>query len=148
MKTIDCFREEYEFLSNFYPAPLKYKGITWATSEHAYQAMKSEDVSVWAYFANLTTPQMAKIVGKYVDIRSDWGEIKIDIMEEILVCKFSQNKHLREKLVATSPCTLIEGNWWGDTFWGMCKGVGKNHLGKLLMKIRDSYINEKILFGD
>jgi predicted NAD-dependent protein-ADP-ribosyltransferase YbiA (DUF1768 family) len=32
---------------------------------------------------------------------------------------------------------LIEGNWWGDTYWGVCNGVGENHLGKLLMKIRD-----------
>jgi predicted NAD-dependent protein-ADP-ribosyltransferase YbiA (DUF1768 family) len=57
-------------------------------------------------------------------------------MEEILRMKFADER-LRDKLTSTAPVELVEGNWWGDTFWGVCKGVGENHLGRLLMKIRD-----------
>jgi hypothetical protein len=39
-------------------------------------------------------------------------------------------------LLATKGHDLAEGNWWGDTFWGTCKGTGHNHLGKILMDIR------------
>ena len=37
----------------------------------------------------------------------------------------------------TEDAELVEDNWWGDKFWGVCNGEGENHLGKLLMKIRD-----------
>lgn len=30
-----------------------------------------------------------------------------------------------------------EGNTWDDTYWGVCKGVGTNYLGKLLMIVRN-----------
>ncbi len=33
---------------------------------------------------------------------------------------------------------IVERNTWNDTFWGVCKGKGENHLGILLMEIRDS----------
>ncbi len=50
--------------------------------------------------------------------------------------KFTRHFDLREKLLATGDRKLVEGNTWGDTFWGVCRGNGKNHLGKILMKIR------------
>ena len=43
---------------------------------------------------------------------------------------------LRAKLLATGDAELIEGNYWHDTFWGMCNGKGENHLGRLLMEVR------------
>lgn len=47
-----------------------------------------------------------------------------------------RNPELRDKLVATGDAEIVEGNWWGDKFWGVCRGVGENHLGKILMRIR------------
>ncbi len=44
---------------------------------------------------------------------------------------------LRERLLATGDQTLIEGNTWGDTYWGVCRGVGLNNLGTLLMQVRE-----------
>ena len=38
--------------------------------------------------------------------------------------------------MATRDRVLIEGNDWGDTFWGMTDGEGENHLGKILMRVR------------
>ena len=39
--------------------------------------------------------------------------------------------------MATEDAELIEGNWWKDTYWGICDGVGENRLGQMLMWIRD-----------
>jgi predicted NAD-dependent protein-ADP-ribosyltransferase YbiA (DUF1768 family) len=57
-------------------------------------------------------------------------------MREILIAKFSQNEDIKGKLLATGDTELIEGNTWGDTFWGVCRGEGTNWLGKLLMEVR------------
>ena len=40
-------------------------------------------------------------------------------------------------LLATGEEYLVEGNTWGDKYWGVCGGIGLNHLGKLLMQVRD-----------
>jgi predicted NAD-dependent protein-ADP-ribosyltransferase YbiA (DUF1768 family) len=50
--------------------------------------------------------------------------------------KFSRNPELRVKLLNTGDLQLVEGNYWGDTFWGVCNGKGENHLGKILMRVR------------
>lgn len=36
----------------------------------------------------------------------------------------------------TGESILIEKNTWGDTYFGVCNGVGENNLGKDLMSIR------------
>jgi predicted NAD-dependent protein-ADP-ribosyltransferase YbiA (DUF1768 family) len=58
-------------------------------------------------------------------------------MTEIVGEKFNQNPELKEKLLATKDIELVEGNHWHDTYWGVCNGVGENHLGKILMAYRD-----------
>ena len=78
----------------------------------------------------------AKKAGREIICRSDWKEIKDSVMELALRIKF-QNKVLCEKLLNTGNSELVEGNWWGDTYWGVCEGKGENRLGKILMKIRD-----------
>lgn len=82
------------------------------------------------------TSGKCKAFGKTMTIRSDWKQIKLKVMENLLRQKFSQGTELSQKLLETYPKELIEGNTWNDTFWGVCNNVGKNNLGKLLMKIR------------
>lgn len=57
-------------------------------------------------------------------------------MYEICMCKFMQNPTLCKALLATGNCHLVEGNNWGDYFWGSVNGHGENHLGRILMDIR------------
>lgn len=135
---IDKFDGEYRFLSNFYPAPLNFGWITFPTSEHAYQAIKSIDPDVWVKVAACDTPGKAKRMGQHINLRVGWDWQKLQFMEEILQAKFEQHPDLMVKLKATGDAVLIEGNHWGDYYWGKCKGFGQNHLGKLLMKIRDN----------
>lgn len=134
---IDSFRGEYRFLSNFYVAKLYWEGYYWPTSEHAFQAAKSLDPDYRWAVRNLATPGRAKRYGRLANRRADWEDIKIDIMRKIVKAKFDQNPYLMHGLIATAPQELVEGNAWGDTFWGVCNGVGENHLGKILMEIRD-----------
>lgn len=136
---ISSFRDEYFFLSNFYPVEIKLDGIVYPNAETAFQAQKALDVEERRKFSMLKNPIQAKRLGRKVKLRDDWEEVKLDIMTEVVSQKFLQHPHLIEMLLQTGDEELVEGNKWGDRFWGVCKDKGENHLGKILMKIRDAY---------
>ena len=96
METIEEFKGEYFFLSNFYECPVIFMGLTY----------------------------------------KNWESVKDRIMLNIVRAKFIRNQDLFDKIVATGVAKLIEGNWWGDKYWGMCNGEGINMLGKILMFVR------------
>lgn len=131
---IVSFTGLYSFLSNFYVFPVSYEGVMYPSLENAYQAAKTEDVNMRRNFENCTAGE-AKKFGRKVVLRPGWDKIRLKVMEELLRNKFSSDL-LRSKLLDTGDQQLIEGNFWGDRFWGVYHGSGDNHLGKLLMKIR------------
>lgn len=134
---IEAFTGPYQFLSNFWESPVNYEGITYFHVEGAYQAAKTLDLDVRKKMAAIRNAGTVKAGGRKVEIRPDWETEKLGIMESLLRRKFEQGSSLAEQLAATGDAILIEGNWWNDTFWGICKGKGENHLGKMLMKIRE-----------
>ena len=69
-------------------------------------------------------------------------------MYEIVLAKFSQNEYLKRRLLETGNALLIEGNDWGDTYWGVCNGRGKNKLGKILMRVRTELANKQTRKGE
>lgn len=82
--------------------------------------------------------KIATLLTKEKLIRDNWDEIRVGIMIELLISKFS-HPEMRNKLLSTGKKYLIEGNTWGDTFWGACKNGryrGRNILGLILMRIR------------
>lgn len=129
--------DEVRWLSNFYMSSVRYLGITYPSSEHAYQAQKTLDLVERQQIATLKTPGQAKRAGKAVKMRSDWEQVKDQIMEDIVRIKFQSNPVLMAKLLSTGDLYLEETNTWNDTYWGVCKGRGQNKLGKILMKVRD-----------
>jgi ribA/ribD-fused uncharacterized protein len=134
---IEHFDGVYKFLSNFEPAHVIYEGARYDTAEHAYQAAKTTDENLRKqFYAGKISPSYAKRLGQKLPLRPDWEQIKLSVMHEIVRFKFTHNPIMRQNLLATGNAELIEGNWWGDTFWGVCKGVGENHLGKILMDVR------------
>lgn len=138
MKTpINSFNNEFAFLSNFYSSPIVYEGIEYPTVEHAFQAAKTFDFETRVKIAAATTPGQAKRLGRSVTLRSDWEQVKDSIMEELVRRKFQSSTSLCLQLWSTGDRELIEGNTWNDTYWGVCNGVGRNQLGKTLMKIRE-----------
>lgn len=133
------FKNDYRFLSNFYgPLRLVYKDKVYPTSEHLYQALKTTNKKQQEQVRLCKTPGEAKRMGRKIDIRPDWEEIKVDIMYKILKLKL-KNKVLQKKLLDTGTRFICEGNTWKDTFWGYDFNLkeGRNELGKLLMKVRD-----------
>ncbi len=134
------FRGPTRWLSNFHPQPILWRGITFPTNEHAYQADKSADPRIREIFATLQKPRYAQLLGPEIRCRPDWEQDKLRVMLEINRLKFA-NEPLREMLLATGDSQLVEGNTWHDNFWGTCLcetcgNRGLNNLGKILMQIR------------
>ena len=139
---IDTFSGPFEFLSNFYEKTLEYDNVWWPTLEHAYQAMKTLDPDERDTIRASRSPALAKRLGNRLKMREDWDDIKVGLMHELLRVKF-RDPDLRDRLIATGEAELIEGNHWGDSFWGVCKGNGKNWLGRLLMAVRREIKHER-----
>ncbi len=139
MTVIDRFDGEYDWLSNFGDYGfVDVNGMWWDTVEHYYQAKKSLDPKEQERVQKASNPGEAKKLGRRVTIRSDWEQgVKLTVMAEALYWKFTQNLGLKVKLLSTGDAELIEGNWWGDRYWGVCYGTGENHLGRLLMALRE-----------
>ena len=140
------FRGDYEFLSNFYPAKLRYDGIDYYHAEAAYQAQKCADFAQREQFAKLYSDE-SKRFGRNIVVRQDWDEIKVSVMEQVVRAKFEQNPILAQLLLATGEMELQEGNTWHDVFWGvdLKTDEGENHLGKILMALREDFRENGIM---
>lgn len=135
------FAGSYRFLSNFYPASVFYEGQFYPSVEHAYQAAKTTSVVLRAEISMMTAGE-AKRVGRGLQLVDNWDIRKLNVMRELVFQKFLNHPHLCAKLIDTHPLTLVEVNCWGDTFWGCVedgtgKLVGENHLGRILMGVRE-----------
>ena len=135
---IDCFMHEFAFLSN-YARILPESPVT---VEHLYQAAKAACPEDAARIMSAETPGDAKKLARKIKKVDNWNEIKLHIMFNLLLYKFSFAENT-QKLLATGDEELCEGNIWHDNFWGDChcehciKKPGINHLGRLLMKVRE-----------
>jgi ribA/ribD-fused uncharacterized protein len=135
------------FLSNLYgllpshePVSVVFDGVAYSTVEHAYVAAKIMDLALREEIRQLPKAGSAKsfLKDRGLTERPDWQEVKLGIMEDLVRQKFS-NPKLAAMLLATGDEELIEGNTWGDTFWGVDAdtGEGENHLGRIIMKVRE-----------
>ena len=149
------FRGEFDFLSNFYPADFEWRGEVYPTVEHAFQAAKGYHIAD-SYLKDMTeymqmvrtapTPTKAKYHGRSVKIDLDsWHAQRVPYMREIIHAKFGQVQGLAGKLINTGAALLVEGNDWGDTFWGRSrvdgKMIGLNVLGAILMEERGYWLH-------
>lgn len=138
-KEIKGFFNEYRWLSNFYPCSIYIpeENRIYPSVENVYQAAKVKDEyrEVFLDIApNKSKNEWKKYPLKYK--QEEWDLIKLKIMEDLLSVKFTTNEKLAKMLLDTGDKYLEETNYWKDIFWGVCNGVGENHLGKLLMKCR------------
>lgn len=132
---ITYFKDEYRWLSNFVDADVIYEGVKYPSVENAYQAAKFSDPKDRVKFETCKAFE-AKRLGKGKQ-PSDWHTRSISIMKDLVRQKFLNNDNYRTLLANTNDELIVEGNTWGDTFWGQCPlGNGENHLGKILMEIR------------
>ena len=135
------FKGDYDWLSNFYICDIIYEGQYYNSAEAAYQAQKCLDEEEKKTFITLP-PGKAKRFGMKIKLRTDWEQVKEQIMYEILLVKFIKNVELKDRLLATGDAFLAEENYWGDKFWGICPADGElgkdglNKLRELLMLVR------------
>lgn len=141
----------YGCFSNFYSCSVEYAGIVYPNSECAWQSLKSFDMDIRKKFATYTAAD-AKKMGRQIDLRSDWEEVKYDLMVEVCYAKFSQNEELKEILLATGDEEIVENTTaWHDNIWGNCEcekcknKEGKNLLGKALMEVRKRLKNYEVV---
>lgn len=133
---INRFSGQYNFLSNMHPCIVKIGDEIYPSAEHAFQAMKCLDKNDRLAMSVCRSPEEAKKAGRLVNLRPDWEKVKLEVMYNIVKAKFN-NESLRIKLKGTGDEELVEGNTWGDKFWGVCNGQGRNELGKILMRVRE-----------
>lgn len=154
------------FLSNFYPVTIHWQRAVYPCLENAYVAAKIGATESEVRSAPFGSPFLlacmklrecrpgdAKRLGRNFEawpqsVRRDRfetePECKIRIMRGLLRQKFGpDHPELVDQLITTNDAELVEGNTWGDTFWGMHSasgdfrnGSGLNMLGKLLMERR------------
>jgi N-glycosidase YbiA len=119
-------------------SPLIEDGISYRTVEHYYVAHKTNDLSIRKLISFMKAGE-AKKFGRSVVLAPDFEKNKLAIMERALRWKFAPGTSWYNKLMATGSEEIVERNNWGDCFWGwdVNKKRGENHLGKILMKIRD-----------
>lgn len=137
MVTEVAFRGKLDFCSNFYPCSISYQGITFSTSEHAFQYAKCKDEKSQHLIRSAETAAESKAIGAKAILIDYWDDVRVGVMYDILKSKFKNNPSLAKRLLETNDEYLEETNYWNDKFWGVCRGEGKNWLGKLLMGIRN-----------
>jgi ribA/ribD-fused uncharacterized protein len=131
------FFGEYRFLSNYHLCTCLVYDIPFKSSEHAYMYQKSFDPEYQQMIICAETPKDAKKIGSKVTLRPDWNDYRKTAMLIALQAKF-RNIPERNMLLATGDAYLEETNYWKDTYWGKCDGIGHNNLGEMLMKIRNN----------
>jgi len=144
---ISRFIGKYRCFSNFEPASVQFENLTYPTVEHAFVAAKSRDKTFRRDIAMTPATKVGQVKkwGRTINLRSDWDRIKLQVMEELLLQKFNKytNYYAHKLLLETKEQLIVEGNYWHDNFWGNClcrncmKMEGKNHLGLILMKVRE-----------
>lgn len=139
MQAIDSFRGDNEFLSSGFSCNIEFEGAIYPSLEHAFQAAKTDDLTARANIQAAATATDAKNLGKQVVIVPDWDQKRLDVMASLVRQKFTNNLDLKVKLLMTGTKDLVQGGMRRDRFWGTDKnGVGENHLGKILVTVRDA----------
>ena len=136
----------FEF-TNFHVSPIEVDGKSWATTENYFQAQKYIGTPLYDVIQECGTAREAFTISRSPQgsrwRRSDWEEVKREVMYVALYAKFTQHSDLKKSLLGTGDRLLVKhterDRYWGDGG----DGRGENHLGKLLMKLRQELFEEE-----
>ena len=139
------FSPAFYCFDNFSAHQITIWNITFPTSEHAFQWKKFSEVrpDLAASILIATSPEAVKKISEAnkPNQPSNWNDIRVNIMEEILRAKAEQHWDMKDALKRSGNRQIIENSPF-DSFWGIGPdGQGQNMLGKTLMKIRDQMTN-------
>lgn len=141
---IDKFRDMHACLSNYFYYQVNSCGWVCPTNEHGFVLAKCatpwDKKRVTDAMVRGSSPGAVKRMGRHVELRKEWDDIKVPVMTSLIDQKFAEGSALSKRLIATYPAHLLEGNTWHDQYWGDCNCLrveciepGQNWLGKLLM---------------
>jgi ribA/ribD-fused uncharacterized protein len=139
------YEQEFYVLSNFSAFTLIWRGIRFDTSEAAYHYGRFKGrpdirLKIVEAISAHEAFKIAQECKRYQD--SEWDDVKVSYMKEILWEKVTQHPYVKKKLMETGDREVIEDSW-RDDFWGWGEEKnGSNQLGKLWMKIREEIRNE------
>lgn len=137
------FQGQNRFLSNFWACEIDAYGYTVASPEHAYVMSKTNNLDDRHLIAQIESSGQVKRFGKSITLRPDWDDaLRLRIMRALTIQKYARHAYLAQRLLDTYPQEVIEGNTWHDKFFGRChchrcNGKGENHLGQILMDVRE-----------
>ncbi len=137
IERIEFFEGEYAFLDNGAPAVVLLNGIAYPTVEHAYHASKTLAAENREIIRQAPNARAARRLASWMEPIENWRAVRLDVMSSLIAQKYAAGGSYAEQLLATADAELRFGNCWDETFWGVCCGVGRNHLGRLLMARRD-----------
>ena len=118
---------------------------TFPTAEAAFQAHKNLDDKTYVESQmNAKTPTISRYLGSRINVREDWDNIKICVMENIMSLKFKQHEDVFQNIIGTGLRPIIE-HTKDDEFWGDGKdGKGHNILGKIITNLRNNYYETQL----
>lgn len=152
-KVIGFYEREFHCFSNFSSFAVEWRGFLYPTSEHAYHAAKfmNNHGQAWGYGSKganrgvvISCIQGARSAYEAFNlahifpelVRTDWGAVKVAVMEDIVRCKLQQNPYCKKKLLQTGDLDIVEDSP-KDSFWGWGpERNGRNELGRIWMKLR------------
>lgn len=146
--------EEYGWMGNMAPYPIKFDGKVWRTSEALFQSMRFDDDNVKEIIRGEKSPMGAKMKAKKNRdqmVVVPMSELDVENMRKCVKMKFDAHPQLKRQLMNTKDSFIYEdiGNrngerhkFWGAKKWSESEGAGNNMMGKILMDLREEYLKE------
>ena len=137
------------YLSNWHRLnqPILFRTRYFPTTEHLYKWTKAkffnDSRSAEEIMSIERRPDQLSQMCTYREpqhraLNKKWNDLKEEIMIKITEIKFGSDSGLRQLLIGTGDCQLIEDT--NDECWGRGRdGSGSNLHGKCLMRVRDFY---------
>ena len=153
---VSAFRSDNNPLSNYYNCTIVSGDLTFKSAEHLYQyefCMHCERPDLAQEVIKAQGPKFAKQIAAELksqippETLADWCTARLIVMQDVLKLKWNSCSKFRHALMATIGMVVAEATQ--DSFWGVGvapnlaqetrrdKFLGQNHLGRLLMGLRD-----------
>ena len=156
---VEAFGGSKDCLSNFYPCDMVFNGMSYKSSEHAYQAEKARKCGrpdLVPKIVEAKSAFQAKKASKEIACDKKWEEQNVDLMEQIVAAKIESVPEVKAYLVNTGSRPIAEAVPF-SSFWGTglareatlatdrSRWPGRNQMGSVLEKIRADLQKDTVL---
>ncbi|MEV5160734.1 NADAR family protein [Streptomyces sp. NPDC053728] len=133
-------------LRNDFPAQIVFAGESFASVLHAYWALSAVDASDRTRIREAASGREAHDLGGQATRRSEWPDVRLAVMAEILRAKFTQHPDLARVLASTGDARISYTGLSDSPFWRDVRdGRGRNWMGRLLELTRSEIVAQQLL---